>query len=127
MSEKKKAGRPAGTNAEVLAARKMLTGHLALKQKFEIEYILEAMDVILAQMRDPSANHATKRACAGDIMKLYFDLHKDSLEVVAEFEEGKAEKKRAKAEGKTPAEESKQTGTEGRVMRFSLASSKDKD
>lgn len=117
-------GRPKGTNAEVLAARRILSGLKDLKEKFQTEHLLAAFQKILDTMNDPAANTATQRACANDIIKLYFQLHEDSLQVEAQFQESRkkrgAGKKGQEQEASDGEEESAAPQKSGAILRLKI-------
>lgn len=92
--------RPKGTTKEVMAARRTIAAMTDMKDKINTSVVDEAIQVVLDTMRNPNAAPATKRQCAGDIISLYFKLHKDSIELL---EEGS---------GETPDEEPEQKDDE---------------
>ena len=81
-----KPGRRPGLTKEVVQSRKVLDKFDDLREKVA-EDVVEAYDVIAGVMRNEDAAPATRRQCAGDIISLYQKVHKDSIEVVREFEQ----------------------------------------
>lgn len=109
------AGRTKGTTKEVMASRKVLEGLVNLKEAFLTEDIINALEVMRAGMNDDKATPAGRQKCAKELINLYFQLHKDSLEVVAEFESSVKERKIASEE-----QETKEQAPSNGVLKFSL-------
>lgn len=81
--------RPKGTTKETMVARRTLEALVDLKQLVSKDLLLEAVNNLTESMRDPNAGAATRRLCSKDIIEIYFKLHKDSLEVLAEVKNKK--------------------------------------
>lgn len=102
MAESKGPGRRRGMTKDVVQSRRILDRHNDLKEQVEQD-VLDAYAVIRGVMKDESATPATRRQCAGDIIAIYDRMHKDSIEVVKDFEQGSGkqydeEAKRQKSE-----------------------------
>lgn len=113
MSEPKGPGRRRGMTKDVVQSRRILDRHNDIKEAVEQD-VLEAYGVIRGVMKDESATPATRRQCAGDIIAIYNAMHKDSIDVVKDFEQGSGKQ----YDDEAKRQEGERSSGNGGVLKF---------
>jgi len=84
--KKRTAGRNKGTTKEVTDARKTIQTEKDLSARISQDAI-KAYNVIVDVMEDDKASAASRRAAAGDVLSMFSKVHRNSKEVLKEFEQ----------------------------------------